>query len=297
MIAFDFLVGRSYPDNNTVAYVARRSILLSDAIALGSFLTQHTRITCLHLTACFLTANETLVIAYALRSNRSVTDLSLSGNKYIGLQGIKALADMLKCNSTIQRISVFACRVRDGGALCLAEALRENKTLTSLNIDKNRITRRGFAELASALSVTKTLKQLYARGNPIDYATVKAIAEAVPKSGLQSLALHTSKKGWVFLYKMLTKNVRLRECDFICTFCFPTAEFYNVGKHNGWLTQGPLYQPSSWLKRNKQKHAEVKLLALTLCAIRKFRCTRSVIPYDIIKIIAEYLYSTRGDLN
>ena len=84
-----------------------------------------------------LTAHDAAAVAEILKSNTSVTTVNLDGNKEIGDEGAKALAEALKVNATVGYLDLSGCGIGDDGAAALAEALRSNTTLTKLFLEDN----------------------------------------------------------------------------------------------------------------------------------------------------------------
>ena len=81
-----------------------------------------------------LTALDAAAVAEILKSNTSVTEVNLNGNKEIGDEGAKALAEALKVNTTVKTLWLDDCGIGDDGAAALAEALRSNTSLTTLGL-------------------------------------------------------------------------------------------------------------------------------------------------------------------
>ena len=106
-----------------------------------------------------LTAHDATVVAEILKSNTSVTKVNLHGNKEIGDEGAKALAEALKVNATVETLSLVRCGIGDDGAAALAEALRSNTSLTRLDLCGNGIGDDGAA-FAGALRSNTTLRSL-----------------------------------------------------------------------------------------------------------------------------------------
>ena len=84
-----------------------------------------------------LTAHDATVVAEILKSNTSVTKVDLWGNKEIGDEGAKALAEARKVNATVKKLELDGCGIGDDGAAALAEALRSNTSLTLLYLYGN----------------------------------------------------------------------------------------------------------------------------------------------------------------
>ena len=106
-----------------------------------------------------LTAHDATVVAEILKSNTSVTTVNLHGNKEIGDEGAKALAEALKVNATVKKLCLGGCGIGDDGAAALAEALRSNTSLTRLDLCGNGIGDDGAA-FAGALRSNTTLRSL-----------------------------------------------------------------------------------------------------------------------------------------
>ncbi|CAE7649345.1 NLRC3 [Symbiodinium necroappetens] len=78
---------------------------------------------------------EIHALADALKSNKTVTDISLDGN-WIGHEGAKALADSLNSNNcTVTHVNLGW---KDEGAKALVDALKSNRTVT-VNLGWNKI--------------------------------------------------------------------------------------------------------------------------------------------------------------
>eukprot|EP00121_Abeoforma_whisleri_P012532 Awhi_evm1s11567 len=48
------------------------------------------------------------------------------------------LATVVKENRTLQTISLFNCKIGNGGVVALSKSLEYNQVLTSLNLEKNQ---------------------------------------------------------------------------------------------------------------------------------------------------------------
>ena len=99
-----------------------------------------------------LTAHDAAVVAEILKSNTSVTKVTLFNNEEIGDEGAKALAEALKVNATLKTLRLYGCGIGDDGAAALAEALRSNTSLTSLALNNNGIGERGKQLLHEAVA-------------------------------------------------------------------------------------------------------------------------------------------------
>jgi hypothetical protein len=95
----------------------------------------------------------------------SVTRLNL-GNCGLTSEGIKLLCEHIKTNTSITDLFVWGNKFGDKGAKYIADMLRVNKSLPLLNITRSAIGPRGFEYLASALTVNNTLRSLPLHSDP-----------------------------------------------------------------------------------------------------------------------------------
>jgi len=120
-------------------------------------------------------------IAAALLVNKTVTDLDLTSERYMGMRdvGAQAIAEALKVNKTLTKLDLTLNSIGDVGAQAIAEALKVNKTLTKLILCGNKISDVGAQAIAEALKVNKMLTRLELAGNNIGDVGAQAIAEAL----------------------------------------------------------------------------------------------------------------------
>jgi len=79
-----------------------------------------------------------IVLAFALKSNTSVTKVNVASND-LGTEGGKALADCLKTNTTITQVEVSGNALGTAGAKAFGDALLVNKTVQHLNVSDNSL--------------------------------------------------------------------------------------------------------------------------------------------------------------
>ncbi|GBG27966.1 NACHT, LRR and PYD domains-containing protein 1 [Hondaea fermentalgiana] len=156
-------------------------------------------------------------LANALKENTSLQKLALSRN-LIGDHGATALANALKENTSLQDLALQWNEVGDDGATALANALKENTSLQKLNLSKNGIGDSGAEAVACALAEHKSLQNLNLQKNGISTDGAKEIAEAFVKSQV----LEMLKLGWnaigddgaVHVAKALEENKSLLFLEF-----------------------------------------------------------------------------------
>ena len=89
-------------------------------------------------------------VAEALKANKAVVELDLSGNGDCGDEGALALAAMLGENATIESLDLTGCGIGNDGATALIEAFKASSTLSSLTMDDNAADDDVMAELEAA---------------------------------------------------------------------------------------------------------------------------------------------------
>jgi hypothetical protein len=249
----------------------------------------------LDFTWCRLDAEAVEVIASSLRSNSVLTWLSMWSNKDIGPRGAQALGEMLCVSTSLQTLKLYSCSVGDEGAGHLAVALQRNQMLEHLCLDTNGITCIGAAAISTALPFNQTLKSLDLESNPLDNDGIEALAKAVPRSGLCSLWLRETQfgeRGCATLVEMLKNGSRLQELETEDNHWPALEEGFRC---NGWLLD---WAPDQYLERNKAMHLRARKSTYTLLLIRKLRRTAlSSFPKEVVREIAQLVYSSRGEIS
>jgi hypothetical protein len=247
------------------------------------------------LSRCFLDHQAAEVIASSLRGNNVITRLILNLNEHIGSRGAEVLGQMLCLNLTLSTLRLYGCSVGDEGAGHLAVALRQNRTLEELWCSGNDITHVGASAIAAALPFNQTLKCLDLLNNPLGDDGVEALAKAVPCSGLHDLWLTGicfGERGCAALVEMLKNGSRLRALKTDSLHLQPLVEGYQC---NGWLIESAPYE---YLERNKAMLLRARKSVYTLLLIRKLRRTAlSSFPKEVVREIAQFLYSCRGEVS
>jgi hypothetical protein len=100
-----------------------------------------------------------ILLASALKVNRTITMLDLSYNG-IGVEGATALASALKVNHTVTVLRLKGNTIGAAGAEAIASALKENLSLAVLDLCCNKLGDAGAESIASALKANQTLTEL-----------------------------------------------------------------------------------------------------------------------------------------
>ncbi|RXH79658.1 hypothetical protein DVH24_040805 [Malus domestica] len=112
-----------------------------------------------------------------LQSNVMLKTLNLSGNPIgdEGAKGARAIAEMLKKNSTLRVLELNNNMIDYSGFTSLAGALAENNTLRNIHLNGNYGGALGANALAKGLEGNKSLRELHLHGNSIGDEGVNAL--------------------------------------------------------------------------------------------------------------------------
>jgi Ran GTPase-activating protein (RanGAP) involved in mRNA processing and transport len=103
-----------------------------------------------------------------LRRNKTMTTFDLSWNYFGRVAGaVECIANGLDSNTTLQKIDLSGCVLRDGGVSILAQTLgSRNTTLQKLYLECNGITSTGVSVLLDAMEQSSHITDLDLRSNP-----------------------------------------------------------------------------------------------------------------------------------
>lgn len=93
---------------------------------------------------------------------------------HLGVDGVKAVADFVKCNETITHLDVSANKFLAEGTRALAEALRLKKSVREVSVSMNEIGRDGALVLADLASTNQSLTKFNIGCNDLDVEGAKA---------------------------------------------------------------------------------------------------------------------------
>ncbi|XP_075784916.1 NACHT, LRR and PYD domains-containing protein 3-like [Pelodiscus sinensis] len=157
---------------------------------------------------CSLTAACCKDLSAALRTNQSLTELELSGNK-LGDSGIKLLCEGLKhATCKLRKLVVWDCRLTDACCGDLSSLLSTNQSLRELNLSGNNLTGSGVkflceglrhpkckleklelwqcsltaaccGDLSTALETNQSLMELELSGNKLGDSGIKLLCEGL----------------------------------------------------------------------------------------------------------------------
>jgi Ran GTPase-activating protein (RanGAP) involved in mRNA processing and transport len=145
--------------------------------ALGGTLKRNNSLRELCFRGIKLTIPAMTSLANALKINKRLTELRLHSD--IDDEGAIVLADALRSNTSLTEVDLYNNRIGDRGVAAIGEALMVNASLIRLYLHKNNIGDEGVKSLAMALYVNTSLTDLYLSYNGIRDTGVVAVGEAL----------------------------------------------------------------------------------------------------------------------
>jgi hypothetical protein len=125
-------------------------------------------------------------LSFEARSAKEAIESMRRGVQELDVDGLgidDALAEEIKVNRTVRMLSFLGsspgCKIGDEGARTLAEALKVNFTLEKISLANNWIGEAGASDLAGSLKVSATLTELNLGRNRIGVGGARAVAEAL----------------------------------------------------------------------------------------------------------------------
>jgi len=115
----------------------------------------------------------------SLKANKVLRILTLFHPESFTSKGAKALAGLLKVNTSLTSLCIWESNIEDEGLEYIAEALKMNTSLVKLDLGWNNITSRGAIAIAKALKVNESLVDLTMQCEDIGNEGFITLAEAL----------------------------------------------------------------------------------------------------------------------
>jgi Ran GTPase-activating protein (RanGAP) involved in mRNA processing and transport len=156
-----------------------------------------------------------------LRTNKTMTALDVSGNGFGQTTGVvECIADGLGSSSTLLKINLSRCGLRDDDIYTMAQTLgSRNTALQKLTLEDNFITSTGVGVLFEAMEQNSHITDLELQRNPIRKQGAYLLARSLGNSAvpnLTSLSLSQcliSDDGFIALVLALAQNTSLLQLD------------------------------------------------------------------------------------
>ena len=173
--------------------ISERKVEKTFAVFLSNFLKTNTTVKTISL--CNSLIDGVTALAECLKYNTSLTELVLNSDE-IGDDGAAALGQCLKHNTSLTTLKLNSNKIGDVGAAALVECLKYNKSLTRLELSGNEIGNDGTAALGECLKYNKSLTRLELSGNEIGNDGTAALGECLKhNTSLTTLNLNSNKIG------------------------------------------------------------------------------------------------------
>lgn len=112
----------------------------------------------LDLTNTSLSSVHLVALSQAISNNKSLVTLYINNEK-IG-ENISFFGEMLIANKTLQRLTLFKCKITANGVQEFSESLMCNNTLTELDLTGNLLTADSIHYLLEVLTTNNSIKKL-----------------------------------------------------------------------------------------------------------------------------------------
>ena len=173
--------------------ISERKVEKTFAVFLSNFLKTNTTVKTISL--CNSSIDGVTALAECLKYNTSLTELVLNSDE-IGDDGAAALGQCLKHNTSLTTLELNSNKIGNVGATDLGECLKCNKSLTRLELSGNEIGNDGATALGECLKHNTSLTTLILRSNKIGDVGATALGECLKhNTSLTTLNLNSNKIG------------------------------------------------------------------------------------------------------
>ena len=173
--------------------ISERKVEKTFVVFLSNFLKTNTTVKTISL--CNSSIDGVTALAECLKYNTSLTRLELNSDE-IGDDGAAALGQCLKHNTSLTTLELNSNKIGNVGATALGECLKCNKSLTTLILNSNKFGDVGAAALVECLKYNKSLTRLELSGNEIGNDGTAALGECLKhNTSLTTLILYNNKIG------------------------------------------------------------------------------------------------------
>ena len=107
----------------------------------------------------------------------------------MGDQGVLALVEHLKENTTLKSLKLLKNKITDEGGVALANLLYHNKTLHTINLTQNLLTEKTLDAFIDSIKAQKSirLKSLYFSQNTMSLRFVKPKLKELAELGVNAI--------------------------------------------------------------------------------------------------------------
>lgn len=283
----------------------------NDSRLLSNFVASLKHISQLNLVHCSFGANpkQSLVSLFEiLKDNKTLEHFSFTNN-YIFFDEFPnvLLRDFLRHNNSLKSLHLGGNFFKDG-AEALFEGLKTNQSLLVFGLEGNKIGCKGIEALAKALSVNNVLEALSIDENVMDFRSASEMANALKvNSSLKKLSMSymnsLSSDGIEAIAKSLQYYNRTLKLLFV-EQSFPAERVVEI-LENCMMENGVIsaiktnnlntHCLQKYYQRNWFMLESCKQSVLCLLALKKKRHQLGSLK-DIIKIIAAFLWKTKGEI-
>ena len=175
------MIGEAIKVNKTLQKldISGNSISYDGAAGISDGLKCNISLQELNMSSNKITNEGAKMIGEAIKVNKTLQKLDIRDNIILSDDGAAAISDGLKCNISLQELSMSNNNITNEGAKMIGEAIKVNKTLQKLDISYNSISDNGAAAISDGLKCNISLQELSMSNNNITNEAAKFIAEAI----------------------------------------------------------------------------------------------------------------------
>ena len=135
-----------------------------------------------------LTHSNAVEIAKALKENKTIIEFYASGHD-IGLEGIQAFSDMLKYNTTIQKLCIGHSSMGDDAISILCNGLMDNTGLIELDLEHKIFGIVGMGCLSNVIKIHPTLQSLNVSRNQLNDDSINLLCQSLQVRQTPSMSI------------------------------------------------------------------------------------------------------------
>jgi len=230
---------------NCLNWMSKRYICDLEIIKLSSILCNDKNIHSLstvYLGGSNITSKGSEVLSEWIRSSECCLKRLVFRCTSIGDAGVRAIAEALESNVSLQVLALTECNIASQGANYLGRALMENETLHRLNLASNRIGVDGLRAILGGIQHSKAVLALNVSSNEIYISKKSDLWDLLASSSIQELSFRHNKI----------------DDDVIIEFLYSLREECHVERLD--FSENDISEKGSWVMKKMLETHNMKLL-------------------------------------
>lgn len=163
--------------------------------ALSEMISKNKAIKGLILVSMGIDSESSQKLFESLAKNQSIEKLDISGNKEMGINGMKAFSKGIIENKTLKDLNLGANLFDVEMTLEMVKGLKQNESVTSFSLNSNKLMKKeGFEAISLLIKETKSLKKIDLRLTDIEDDSLDTLVDGIIGSKLESLRISQNLK-------------------------------------------------------------------------------------------------------